>query len=90
MTLKLPQLPKRTPIKVTTIFPPDVHDALMEYAAVYQETYGQKEKVEDLIPFIVAAFLDADSGFKKARKQRAASQQKSIGRPPMGTAKTDD
>jgi hypothetical protein len=30
--LKLPQLPDRTPVKVTINISPDLHDALREYA----------------------------------------------------------
>jgi len=66
--LKLAKLPNRTPVKVTSAFPPEVHDMLQDYARIYAETYGAEEKMEALVPYIVEAFLSADSSFKKARK----------------------
>jgi len=43
---------------------------LREYADFYAETYGNKEEVAELIPFMLEAFLDSDAGFKKCRKKR--------------------
>jgi len=43
--LKLPQLPDRTPIKVTISISPDLHDALREYALAYMDAYGREEPV---------------------------------------------
>ncbi|MBL1420134.1 MAG: DUF2274 domain-containing protein [Alphaproteobacteria bacterium] len=69
MTLKLSKLPKRTPVKVNIVLNPETHDAMIDYARIYEETYGSKESVEELIPFIIANFLDNDHAFKKVRKQ---------------------
>lgn len=90
MTLKLSKLPKRTPVKVTSIFPPDVHDALRDYATLYEQTYHSKESIEELVPFIVAAFFEADSTFKKARKSLSSSIPKSTTRPPIKSANEGD
>lgn len=90
MTLKLSKLPNRTPIKVTSTFPPDVHGALTDYARIYEEIYGASEKIEDLIPYIIANFLDADNGFKKARRQLAAATSKPTTRPPVNLAREGD
>lgn len=86
MTLKLSKLPNRTPIKVTSTFPPDVHDALTDYARIYEDTYGANEKIEDLVPYIIANFLESDSGFKKARRQLTATTAKPTTRPPINPA----
>ena len=32
MTLKLSKLPKRTPVRITATFPPEIHEALTDYA----------------------------------------------------------
>lgn len=69
MTLKLSKLPKRTPIKINIVLKPETHDAMVDYARIYEETYGSKESVEELIPFMIASFLDNDHAFKKVRKQ---------------------
>ena len=74
MTLKLARLPDRTPIKVTATFLPDVHAALRDYALLYEQIYGKKEPVEELIPFIVAAFLEGDASFKKARRSLSSQR----------------
>jgi len=76
MALKLSKLPKRTPVRLTSTFSPDVHSKLTDYAKVYEQNYGEKERVQDLIPFMVASFLDGDNTFKKARKQLAQTTRK--------------
>jgi hypothetical protein len=45
------------------------HRELSDYAAVYNETYGQSEPLAELIPHMLAAFLASDRGFAKARRQ---------------------
>lgn len=68
MTLKLSKLPKRTPIKINIVLKPETHDAMVDYARIYEEAYGSKESVEELIPFMIASFLENDHAFKRARK----------------------
>lgn len=68
MTLKLSKLPKRTPVKVTIVLNAETNDAMIDYVQIYEETYGSKESIEELIPYIIASFLDNDHRFKKARK----------------------
>ena len=67
--LKLSKLPDRVPVKLTFTAPPDLAQGLREYAAVYRATYGEAESVEELIPFMLASFLEGDRGFAKARKE---------------------
>lgn len=66
--LKLAKLPDRTPVKVTVTLNPDLHRDLREYAALYRAEYGDGETVADLIPYMLASFLDGDRAFAKARK----------------------
>tara|TARA_R110000772_G_scaffold69345_4_gene153249 strand:+ start:852 stop:1130 length:279 start_codon:yes stop_codon:yes gene_type:complete len=86
MTLKLSKLPNRTPVKITVTLPPNVHEDLTDYARIYEQTHGDSEKIEDLLPYIIAAFLDADKGFQKARRQLNTAAPKPTTRPPIGTA----
>lgn len=65
--LKLARLPDRTPIKLTISIMPDLQQALTDYALVYARNYGQEEPVTELIPAMLAAFLDSDRGFARAR-----------------------
>ena len=67
--LKLAKLPDRVPVKLTITVPPDLAQALREYAAVYRVTYREAESVAELIPFMLARFLEGDRGFAKARKE---------------------
>ncbi|MEG8048994.1 DUF2274 domain-containing protein [Sphingomonas aurantiaca] len=66
--IKLARLPDRTPVRVAISVPPDLQKALADYAAIYQQTYGEEQSVADLIPHMLAAFLTSDRGFAKARE----------------------
>jgi hypothetical protein len=66
--LKLAKLPDRTPVKLTLVVSPELHQALNDYAEVYRDTYGQAEAVSDLVPCMLQSFLDSDRGFAKARQ----------------------
>lgn len=61
--LRLARLPDRTPVRITINVLPDLNQALSDYAALYEEIYGRSEPVQDLIPAMLAAFLDADRFF---------------------------
>ena len=65
--LKLAKLPDRTPIKLAMTITPDLHQALQEYAALYASAYGREEPVAELVPAMLAAFLEGDRGFARAR-----------------------
>jgi hypothetical protein len=65
--LKLPQLPDRTPVKVSIALMPDLNQALADYAALYASTYGRDEPVAELIPAMLAAFLESDRTFVRSR-----------------------
>ncbi|MEI9850170.1 MAG: DUF2274 domain-containing protein [Sphingomonas sp.] len=67
MTLKLPRLPDRNPVRLTVGLPPDLHQALSDYAALYAETYGRTEAVADLVPYMLQGFLDSDRAFRSRR-----------------------
>lgn len=71
--LKLAKLPDRTPIKLAITVTPDLHAALVEYVAVYKQTYGQEEPLAELVPHMLAAFLASDRGFAKAREALSGS-----------------
>lgn len=68
--MKLGRLPDRTPVKMNVVLAPSLAKRLREYADFYAETYGNKEEVAELIPFMLEAFLDSDAGFKKCSKKR--------------------
>jgi Uncharacterized conserved small protein len=67
--LKLRKLPDRTPVKLIISVTPDLNRALCEYAAVYKEAYGQEDAVPDLIPAMLARFLESDREFARRRRK---------------------
>lgn len=73
--LKLSQLPDRTPIKLSISVLPDLHQALADYAALYAQTYGRDEPVAELIPAMLAAFLESDRAFVRERDARLRGQK---------------
>ena len=56
---------RSVPFKVTIT--PELHQALQEYARVYASTYGREEAVAELVPAMLAAFLDSDRAFSRAK-----------------------
>lgn len=77
--LKLAQLPDRNPVKLSIWVMPDLHQSLVEYAALYAQAYGREEPVTELIPAMLAAFLASDRNFAEARKSRQGEIGKSGG-----------
>ena len=65
--LKLPRLPDRNPVKLSIAVRPELHQALIDYAALYATTYGRDEPVAELVPAMLAAFLDSDRTFIRGR-----------------------
>ena len=68
--LKLPRLPDRIPVKLTISVSPELHGALVEYAALYAEAYGREEPIVELVPAMLTAFLESDRGFMRSRPKQ--------------------
>lgn len=68
MSIRLGKLPDRTPVRLTLSIDPDLAETLRDYARIYEQTHGQAEKPETLIPAMLETFLASDSGFKRARR----------------------
>jgi len=68
MNLRLAKLPDRTPVRLTLALDPETAAALQDYAALYQETYGEAERAETLAAAMIDMFLASDAGFRRARK----------------------
>ncbi len=66
--LRLGKLPDRTPVKVTISLSPELNQALADYGGLYRETYGKEEAVQDLIPAMLASFLEGDKAFARRRR----------------------
>ncbi|MEQ9506429.1 MAG: DUF2274 domain-containing protein [Hyphomonas sp.] len=68
MNLRLGKLADRTPVRLTLALDPGTAAALQDYAAIYQETYGEAERSETLAAAMIDMFLASDAGFRRARK----------------------
>lgn len=64
--LKLAKLPDRTPVKLTILVGAELNEALTSYSERYAAAYGVSEKVVDLIPYMLEAFLSSDKGSRRA------------------------
>ncbi len=68
MSLKIGAIPERKPAKITLSLPPDVHEALNDYAIIHAREFGTKMPVSDLAALMIERFLNSDAAFKRARK----------------------
>jgi hypothetical protein len=71
--LKLRRIPDRTLVKLTILVPPELNEALLAYAAAYQEAYGTSAPVTKLVPAMLASFIDSDREFVRARARKSNS-----------------
>ncbi len=69
--LKLAKLTDTKPSKLSVSLPPDLLGDLEVYASIYEQTYGEKQAVGALIPYMLAGFLARDHGVKKAKRELA-------------------
>lgn len=67
--LKLARLPDRTPVKLGINIMPDLHQQLVDYAGHYARSYGAEVQIADLIPAMLASFIESDRGFQRRRRQ---------------------
>ena len=67
--LKIGKLPDMTPTKLSINVTPDLKSDLDIYAQLYQQAYGDKQNVANLIPLMLEGFLASDSGFNKAKRE---------------------
>ena len=67
--VKLDRLPDRTPVKLNVTVSPELHRDLQDYARAYAHTHGEDESIPALIPYMLEAFMGADTGFKRLQKK---------------------
>ena len=73
--LKLGKLPDRTPVKLSITITPDLQNALTDYAALYAQAYGREEPVIELIPAMLASFIESDRTFTRPREASARREK---------------
>ncbi len=65
--LKLSKLPDRTPVKLNLVLAPHLAADLNAYAELYRERYGSDEPLTELVPAMLAAFIESDRQFRRPR-----------------------
>jgi hypothetical protein len=70
--IKLAKLPDRTLVKITFTASAELNQQLLDYADIYKEMYSTTENIVELIPFMLAAFIDSDIAFKKLKRAKRA------------------
>ena len=68
--LKLGRIPDRTPVKLTIFISPELNGALQDYASAYEAAYGAGIPVAELVPAMLAAFIESDRAFVRSRQTR--------------------
>lgn len=68
--IRLGRLPDRTPVKLVVHVSPELNRALSDYAEAYAAAYGREEAIADLVPAMLAAFLESDREFSRARRSK--------------------
>lgn len=66
--LKIGAIPDDKPVKITTELPAQVHRELVAYADALARETGQAIEPARLIPPMLARFMAADRGFRKAKR----------------------
>ena len=72
--LKLTRIPDRTPVRLTILVPPELNEALRDYAAAYQEAYGTSAPVAELVPAMLASFIEGDRDFARFRQGKTPAR----------------
>ena len=75
--LKLAQIPDRMPVRRVIQISPELDQALTAYAEAYAEVYGVAKPVAELIPAMLANFIEGDRAF--ARLWRGRAGKSSVG-----------
>lgn len=72
--LRLGPLPKTQLVRLTIVLPAQVKADLDRYVEVYAAAYGEPVDAAALVPHMLAAFMDRDREFRKARQVRETAE----------------
>ncbi len=66
--LRLGPLPRSEVARLTVVLPASVKADLDRYSELYGAAYGESVDAAVLVPHMLAAFMERDRGFRKARQ----------------------
>ena len=81
--LRLGPLPRTELVRLTFALPATVKADLDRYAELYGSAYGELVDAATLVPHMLAAFMERDRAFRKARQAAPAGSQ--LDRDPAAT-----
>ena len=67
--LRLGPLPETQVVRLTFPCPVRLKGELDRYAALHAQTYGEAVDATTLIPHMLEAFMTADRGFRRSKRQ---------------------
>jgi hypothetical protein len=70
-TLRLGPLPRTEFVKLTLALPADIKASLDRYADLHSQLHGEEVDAAALIPYMLAAFMARDRGFKSLTSKNA-------------------
>jgi len=73
--LRLGPLPRSEVVRLTVVMPASLRADLDRYAELFGAAYGEAVNAPSLVPHMLAAFMERDRAFRKAR-QAAGSNTK--------------
>jgi len=86
--LRLGRLPKQGAVRLTIVLPEPLKDELDRYAAEHSRLYEPVETA-GLIPYMLAAFIRADRGWRSRRKRKEVQAGQGRASPTSGTTRAD-
>lgn len=86
--LRLGPLPRSEVVRLTVVLPATVKADLDRYAELFGAAYGEAVDTAALVPHMLAAFMDRDRGFRKARQAGEASPGSTTPSSPSISAAT--
>lgn len=67
--IRLPTIPDRRLVKLVVQILPELEAALTDNAAAYENAYGKRASIADLVDHMLNCFLVRDGGFAHARRK---------------------
>ncbi len=84
--LKLGPLPRSKVVRLTVALPASVKADLDRYAELYGAAYGEAVDAAGLVPHMLAAFMERDRGFRKARQAAGSGAARDQVSAPISNA----
>ena len=84
--LRLGPLPRSEVVRLTVTLPASVKSDLDRYAELFGVTYGEPVDPAALVPHMLAAFMERDRGFRKARQLSGSRTTKLSGSRSISSA----